>query len=166
MCSCKGHTVANARCTCSCPAYSHLGGSKAQPLPQVGDLVEVTHPNMPDFLLRGFVESVEDTGVSGNLILREVTDGFYSAIGYHWTVVRPAPKPLYVNSTRTEPFVGDVVQTRWADEDWDTAAWTYIGDGKWVSKSSQYEKEIAPTPDHPITYRLIVDGRTGEVTPR
>jgi hypothetical protein len=80
------------------------------------------------------------------------------------TVVSRAPRPLYVNSDRTEPVPGDVVRD--ADSD-DAMVWMF--DAAATDKEAPWCPPVGDDyhdrSQMPARLRLLVDGETGQVVP-
>jgi hypothetical protein len=79
------------------------------------------------------------------------------------TVVSRAPKPLYVNHTRTEPVPGDVVRAAEGDGS-ETYHYVRIDFGApWgaTTGGKRYPREHIPA-----RLRLLVDGETGMTVPQ
>lgn len=82
------------------------------------------------------------------------------------TVISRAPRPLYVNHSRTTPVPGDVVRD--ADDDGNRQTWQHDGnpDSWWQPGpygSPQRKRLLREALPHRL--RLLVDGETGQVVP-
>jgi hypothetical protein len=134
---------------------------------QPGDVVELRHRLFPEITLRGPVS------VSGarehDLVLPPVwirdRSGDPAEDTGMWadlTVISRAPRPLYVNHPRTEPFSGDVARDEDIPETTDSFVYlTHVAhhSAGWFG---QYGKPVQP--GHlPARLRLLIDGETGQV---
>lgn len=87
---------------------------------------------------------------------RSVRDGGgYPPDAEGLTVISRAPRPLYVNHSRTTPVVGDVVRSA----DPANNQWMLISRGRWVS----IDGNACARKELPQRLVLLVDGLTGAV---
>lgn len=126
-----------------------------------GDVVEIRHASYPDVVISGALHEEGRALCLGHTLIR---DGNGAAIwGGALTVVSRAPRPLYVNSDRTEPVPGDVVTL--ADHVHILGeyqpTWFWPERGEWHGTYSAKPIHGAM----PARLRLLVDGTTGQVVP-
>jgi hypothetical protein len=133
---------------------------------QPGDVVEVASEEWPaGTVVRGplWMQDGETLQVARTVVRH--WDGHEPFdTGLTLTVVSRAPRPLYVDSDKTEPDPGDVVRD--ADDGRSLSAWLYgrseLGIMAWRGTVTGvwHLRDILPA-----RLRLLVDGETGQVVP-
>jgi hypothetical protein len=125
---------------------------------QPEDVVEITSPTQPGFLTRGPLVADGYGGLRvGVMLVRTIAGEVGITLerdGYDLTVVSRAPRPLYVNHSRTEPTCGDTANP--SDGTSSVAFRTATG---WIWPNGT----SARPGEHGL--RLLVDGETGQVVP-
>lgn len=133
---------------------------------EVGDVVELSWPSLSDpqvsHKVQGPVKPYDPFGTSlflGPYCVRDIRGNPVHGEKRTLTVISRAPRPFYVNHSRTEPARGDVVRAAeggiWAGTIWIKT------DKYWHSSGDMaYRRQEMPTRLH-----LLVDGTTGQVIP-
>jgi hypothetical protein len=91
--------------------------------------------------------------------------GCVNRVDWTLTVVSRAPRPLYVNSDRTEPVPGDVVRD--ADDDERSGTWAFVA-RDWGNRNLPWiplhgeDRRGCLRGQLPARLRLLVDGTTGQ----